>query len=61
MVIVSQIDLSYTLLDLLKGDKDAFIFSKNIFNNSNKQYAHYIFNNGFGTLSKDGTYVFDYT
>ena len=58
--IASQIDLSYTLLDLLKGDKDAFIFSKNIFNNSNKQYAHYIFNNGFGTLSKNGTYIFDY-
>ena len=37
-----------------------FKFSKNIFNNSENQYAHYIFNKGFGTISKKGFYVFDY-
>lgn len=58
--IASQIDLSYTLLDLLKGDNKDFKFSKNIFNTSNKQYAHYIFNKGFGTLTKNGLYLFDY-
>ena len=56
----SQIDLSYTLLDLLKGDNSDFKFSKNIFNNSGNQYAHYIFNKGFGTVSKNGYYIFDY-
>ena len=58
--IASQIDLSYTLLDLLKGDNTDFKFSKNIFNPSENQYAHYIFNKGFGTVSKNGYYVFDY-
>jgi phosphoglycerol transferase MdoB-like AlkP superfamily enzyme len=56
----SQIDVSYTLLDLLKGDTTDFKFSKNIFNPSENQYAHYIFNKGFGTVSKNGYYVFDY-
>jgi phosphoglycerol transferase MdoB-like AlkP superfamily enzyme len=58
--IASQIDISYTLLDLLNGDKSDFQFSKNIFNTSNKQYAHYIFNKGFGTLSKNGLFLYDY-
>ncbi|WP_232734687.1 LTA synthase family protein [Polaribacter sp. ALD11] len=57
--IASQIDLSYTLLDLLKGDNSDFKFSKNIFNTSENQYAHYIFNNGFGTLTKNGFFLFD--
>jgi phosphoglycerol transferase MdoB-like AlkP superfamily enzyme len=56
----SQVDFSYTLLDLLNGDKEDFIFGKNIFNSSTKQYAHYIFNKGYGTLSKEGTFVYDY-
>lgn len=58
--ISSQIDLSYTLLDLLKGDNSEFKFSKNIFNTSNNQYAHYIFNKGFGTFTKNGLFVYDY-
>jgi len=57
----SQIDLSYTLLDLLKGDTSEFVFGKNIFNNSNKQYANFIFNKGFGTVTKNGAFVYDYT
>ena len=58
--ISSQVDLSYSLLDLFDGDNSEFIFSKNIFNTSDKQYAHYIFNRGFGTLTKNGIYVYDY-
>ena len=58
--ISSQVDLSYSLLDLFDEDNSEFIFSKNIFNTSDKQYAHYIFNKGFGTLTKNGIYVFDY-
>ena len=56
----SQVDFAYTLLHLLKGDKTAFTFGKNIFNVSDNQYAHYIFNNGFGTLSKSGLFIYDY-
>jgi phosphoglycerol transferase MdoB-like AlkP superfamily enzyme len=56
----SQVDFSYTLLDLLKGDHKDFVFGKNIFNATDKNYAHYIFNKGYGTLSKNGTYVYDY-
>ncbi|ARV08003.1 sulfatase [Polaribacter sp. SA4-10] len=58
--IASQVDFSYTLLDLLKGDNKEFIFSKNIFNTSKNQYAHYIFNKGFGTLTENSLFVFDY-
>ena len=58
--IASQIDLPYTLLDLLKEDNSDFKFSKNIFNTSSKQYAHYIFNKGFGTLTKNGLFLYDY-
>ena len=58
--ISSHVDLSYSLLDLFDGDNSEFTFSKNIFNTSDKQYAHYIFNNGFGILTKNGVYVYDY-
>lgn len=57
----SQIDLSYTLLSLLNANTSDFIFGKNLFNTSEKQYAHYIFNNGFGIIDKNGTFVYDYT
>lgn len=58
--IASQVDLPYTLLDILKGNNSDFKFSKNIFNTSEEQYAHYIFNKGFGTFTKNGSYLFDY-
>ena len=41
-------------------DVKEFVFSKNIFNNSKNQYAHYVFNKGFGTLTKDGVFIYDY-
>lgn len=56
----SQVDFSFTLLDLLGGNNDDFKFGKNIFNSSAKQYAHYIFSKGFGTLTKNGTFIYDY-
>ncbi|WP_243456770.1 hypothetical protein [Polaribacter batillariae] len=59
--ISSQVDLPFTLLDLVNGNNTDFNFSKNIFNNSNQQYIHYIFNNGFGTFSKNGLFVYDFT
>ncbi|TXD51305.1 MULTISPECIES: LTA synthase family protein [unclassified Polaribacter] len=56
----SQVDFSYTLLDLLKGDTKKFVFGKNIFNQSDAQFAHYTFNKGFGTISKNGVFLYDY-
>lgn len=58
--ISSQVDLSFSLLDLLDGDNSKFTFSKNIFTTSDKQYAHYVFNKGFGTHTKNGLFVYDY-
>jgi phosphoglycerol transferase MdoB-like AlkP superfamily enzyme len=58
--ISSQVDFSYTLLDVLKADNKDFGFSKNMFNTSENQYAHYTFNKGFGTLTKDGVFIYDY-
>ena len=58
----SQKDLSYTLLDELAYDNqlENYPFSKNLFSNSEKNFAHYIFNNGFGTIDKSGSLVYDY-
>lgn len=58
--ISSQVDFSYTLLDLLGANNDQFIYGKHIFNDSENQFAHYVFNKGFGTLSKKGSFIYDY-
>ena len=58
--VASQVDFSFTLLDLLKADNTDFVFSKNIFNTSDNQFAHYTFNKGFGTLTKEGVFIYDY-
>ncbi|CAM1348660.1 Phosphoglycerol transferase MdoB [Tenacibaculum ascidiaceicola] len=56
----AQSDLAYTLTDMLGGKPEQFKFGKNIFNTSENQYVHYVFNKGFGTISKNGTFVYDY-
>ena len=58
--IASQVDFSYTLLDLLNINNTDFKWSKHIFNSDESQYAHYIFNNGFGTLDKNGVFAYDF-
>lgn len=59
-IVSSQVDFSYTLLQLLNGETTDFVFGKNMFLKSDAQYAHYTFNKGFGTLTKNGVFVFDY-
>ena len=59
-IISSQVDFPFTLLNLLKGDNSEFVFSKNLFNDSDDQFAHYTFNKGFGTLNKNGFFLYDY-
>jgi len=56
----SQIDFSYTLLNLLQADNSDFKWGKNIFANAKNQYAHYIFNKGFGIINKNGAVVYDF-
>ena len=56
----AQSDFAYTLTDMLDGNSKQFEFGKHIFNTSNNQYVHYVFNKGFGTISKNGAFVYDY-
>lgn len=56
----SQIDLPYTLLSLLEGEKTDFIWSQNLLSSNSKNYAHYIYTKGFGTLNSEGCVVYDY-
>ena len=56
----AQTDFAYTLIDLLNGNANQFPFGKNLLNTSKDNYAHFIFNKGFGTISKNGTFVYDY-
>lgn len=56
----AQSDFAYTLTDLLNGNSKQFKYGKHIFNKSDNQYVHFVFNKGFGTISKNGTFVYDY-
>ncbi|GAA5220170.1 alkaline phosphatase family protein [Membranihabitans marinus] len=56
----SQIDLSYSLLDLLGGQTSEFVWSQNILHEADRHYAQYIYNNGFGILDKKNAVLFDY-
>lgn len=56
----AQSDFAYTLTYLLGGNSKQFEFGKHIFNTSNNQYVHFVFNKGFGTVSNKGTFVYDY-
>ena len=58
--IAGQTDFAFTLLKLLNGNATSFEWGKNIFNNSENQYVHYVFNSGFGTITPQGTYVYDF-
>lgn len=58
--IASQVDFSYTLLNVLGADTSEFVYGKHLFNNSDEQYAQYMFNKGFGTHTKNGTFIYDY-
>jgi phosphoglycerol transferase MdoB-like AlkP superfamily enzyme len=58
--IATQVDFSYTLLDLLRGDNSKFVFGKSLFNNTQNQFAYYTYNKGFGILDDKGVFVYDY-
>lgn len=56
----NQIDFPFTLLKLLEADNSSFKWSKNLFNTSSNQFGYFSFNKGFGTVSKNGTFVYDF-
>ncbi|NNC84986.1 MAG: sulfatase-like hydrolase/transferase, partial [Bacteroidia bacterium] len=56
----SQTDFAFTLTDMLNGDNSEFEWGKNLFSTSNKNFAHYTFNKGFGALNQNGYVVYDY-
>lgn len=56
----SQVDFSYTLLDLLKINNSQFTFGNHLFNNSPKKYAYFNFNKGFGVVDKNNEFIFDF-
>ena len=58
--ISSQTDFAYSLLPLLGGDHSSFTWGKNIFANSDQHFTHYVYNKGFGLISKKGIVVYDY-
>ncbi len=55
----SQTDIAATLLAGLGYNHSAFLFSKNILNKINKQYAYMAYNNGFGFVQPGGYFFFD--
>ena len=56
----SQVDLAFTLLDLLNGDNSNFKYSTHLFNSKENRFAHYVFNQGFGTINNSGYIVYDF-
>jgi phosphoglycerol transferase MdoB-like AlkP superfamily enzyme len=57
--IVSQIDISKTLLNQLGLPSKEYIWSKDIYASNFKPWAYFAFNNGFGIIDKNGYFVFD--
>ena len=56
----SQVDLAFTLLDLLDADNSSFEFGTHLFNSNKNRFAHYVFNEGFGTINNSGFMVYDF-
>ncbi|MEI7504744.1 MAG: LTA synthase family protein, partial [Paludibacter sp.] len=56
----SQIDISATLLSQLHISHSDFRFSKNILNSASPHFGYFTFKNGFGMVTPENRYVFDY-
>ena len=56
----SQIDIAATLLYQLGVDHQSYTFSKNILNPLSPHFGYYTFKNGFGMVSAENYYVYDY-
>lgn len=56
----SQIDIAATLLSQLGIDHSDFRYSKNILNSQSPHFGYFTFQNGFGMVTPDNEYVYDY-
>lgn len=56
----SQIDIAATLLSQLGIDHSDFRYSKNILNSQSPHFGFFTFQNGFGMVTPDNEYVYDY-
>ncbi len=57
--VTSQLDIASTISAQLEIREKHFPFSKNIFDDTNKEWAFFSFNNGFGFVQNKKTFVFD--
>jgi phosphoglycerol transferase MdoB-like AlkP superfamily enzyme len=57
--IVSQNDISKSILKQLQFETDEFVWSKNLFSKSKRQSAYFCFNNGFGFVQPNKWFAFD--
>lgn len=55
----SQTDVAFTILQQMGIATGAFKWSKNLFDSTAKQFAFYVFNDGFGFVTPDGSVSFD--
>ncbi len=55
----SQVDIAATVLSQLKIPATDFVWSKNLLDSSNKQWAYFSFNNGYGFVQPGNYYIFD--
>ena len=56
----SQIDISATLLSQFQLAHDDFKFSKNVLNPASPHFGYFTFKNGFGMVTPQNQYVYDY-
>ncbi len=57
----SQTDLAATLLRQLELPSDRYTWSRDILSAEDNAFVHYVFNNGFGHISKSGYQTYDHT
>lgn len=55
----SQTDIAYTILQQMGLQSGQFKWSKNLLDTSAKQFAFYVFNDGFGIVTPNGAVTFD--
>ncbi len=55
----SQTDIAYTLLQQMNLLTESSIWSKNLLDTTAKQFAFYVFNDGFGFVTQKGAITFD--
>lgn len=58
--IATHTDIAYSLLPLIGGDNSDLKWGNNMFVTSDAHYAHYVYNKGFGVITKEGAVVYDY-